>query len=33
MSFEALVIAICDRFVSQRAFDLIVDAGPGRPGV
>ena len=24
MSFEALVIAICDRFVSQRAFDLIV---------
>jgi hypothetical protein len=24
MSFEALVIAICDRFVSQRGFDLIV---------
>ena len=24
MSFNALVIAICDRFVSQRAFDLIV---------
>lgn len=24
MSFEALVIATCDRFVSQRAFDLIV---------
>jgi len=24
MSFEAFVIAICDRFVSQRAFDLIV---------
>ena len=24
MRFESLVIAICDRFVSQRAFDLIV---------
>ena len=24
MSFEALVIELCDRFVSQRAFDLIV---------
>ena len=24
MSFEALVIGLCDRFVSQRAFDLIV---------
>jgi hypothetical protein len=24
MSFESWVIAICDRFVSQRAFDLIV---------
>ena len=24
MTFEAVVIAICDRFVSQRAFDLIV---------
>jgi hypothetical protein len=24
MSFESFVIAICDRFVSQRTFDLIV---------
>jgi hypothetical protein len=24
MRFESLVIALCDRFVSQRAFDLIV---------
>ena len=24
MSFESFVIAVCDRFVSQRGFDLIV---------
>ncbi len=24
MTFESFVIALCDRFVSQRAFDLIV---------